>query len=110
MRPGPECSEGTTSSLKVLNSVDSVGQVVDYSAPSLKSLLSIRATISLFQSAKNLNFNTVFAYWYSTTGSRNLRCANVYRSPKQTIKFQILPSINFVQADYATRIARSQTC
>ena len=32
-----------------------------------------------------------------------LQCTNVYRSPKQTIKFQILPSI--VRADYATRIA-----
>ena len=36
---------------------------------------------------------------------RNLQCANVYRSPKQTIKFQTLQSTNFVRADYATRIA-----
>ena len=41
---------------------------VSYSAPSLESPLSVRATISLFQSVKNPNFNTVFAYWYSTTG------------------------------------------
>ena len=39
-----------------------------YSAPSLESPLSVRATISLFKSAKNPNFNTVFAYWYCTTG------------------------------------------
>ena len=39
-----------------------------YSVPSLESPPSVRATISLFQSANNQNFNTVFAYWYSTTG------------------------------------------
>ena len=71
-----------------------------YSAPSLESPLSVRTTISLFQSAKNPNFNTVFACWYSTTGGN---CND--RSPKQTIKFQIMQSTHFVQADYATRIA-----
>ena len=40
----------------------------NYSAPSLESPLSVRVTISLFQSAENPNFNTVFAYWHSTTG------------------------------------------
>ena len=39
-----------------------------YSASSLESPLSIRATISLFPSAKNPNFNAVFAYWYFTIG------------------------------------------
>ena len=75
-----------------------------YSAPSLESPLSVRATISIFQSAKNPNFNTVFAYWYSTTGG-------ICNAPMciDHLKFQILQSANFVRADYATRIA-VKTC
>ena len=59
-------------------------------APRLESPLSIRATISLFRSAKNPNFNTVvcllvFYNW------RNLQCANVYRSPRQGYKYCKVP-------------------
>ena len=39
------------------------------------------------------------------TGILQLEEFAMRRSPKQTIKFQILQSTNFVRADYATRIA-----
>ena len=54
--------------VKVTEGIQVFSWTLPYSAPSLESPLSARATISLFQSVNNPNFNTVFAYWYSTTG------------------------------------------
>ena len=69
-----------------------------YSAPGLESLLSGQATISLFESAKNPNFNTVFAYWYFTT-------EGICNAPMCIDHLQILQSTNFVHSSQEAKLA-----